>query len=483
MSSAETLARPGSGAPSTPPAGPHPVDRVLPVPKLLIFGLQHLCIMYAGAVAVPLIVGPAIGLTSGQIATLVSADLLVSGIATIIQSAGIGRVFGVRLPVVAGATFTVLNPMIIIATQYGGVKGLPYVYGALLVSGVLGLVLAKPFSMIVRFFPPLVAGTVICIIGLSLGGADISLIATANAKGQLVAQVSHVVLAGIVVLAIILVSRLFRGFVSQIAVLLSIVIGTIAAAVIGQAHFGNLGAVAWFGGPHIFRFGSPKFAAAPIITMCIVMLVTFTESTADMLAVGEMVGRDVTPNDLARGLATDALSAFIASFTNSFPDTAFAENVGLVGLTGIRSRWVVTVCGSFLVILGLIPKVGQIVADLPGPVIGGAATIMFSMVTAVGIQTLHKVSFRNNHNLLIVAISLAVGLVPAFDPDFYDSFPKNFQVIFGSSITATVIFAFVLNLVFNHFGAAGRSESAVQVAVDEGAVVTAGGGEAGVATT
>ena len=448
---------------------PHPVDRVPPVHKLLVFGLQHLCIMYAGAVAVPLIVGPAVGLNSGQIATLVSADLLISGIATIIQSAGISNIFGVRLPVVAGATFTVLNPMIIIATQYGGVSGLPYVYGAMLVSGVLGLILAKPFSMIVRFFPPLVAGTVICIIGLSLGGADISLIAPTVIRGANVAEVSHVVLAGIVALSIILISRLFRGFVSQIAVLLSIVVGTIVAAFLGQAHFSNLGDVAWFGGPHIFRFGGPKFAAAPIITMCIVMLVTFTESTADMLAVGEMVDKEVKPNDLARGLATDALSAFLAAFTNSFPDTAFAENVGLVGLTGIRSRWVVTACGGFLVILGLIPKVGQIVADLPGPVIGGAATIMFSMVTAVGIQTLHKVSFRNNHNLLIVAMSLAVGLLPAFDPSFYNKFPKNFQVIFGSSITATVIVVFVLNLVFNHWGAEG--ESAVQHAVDEGAVV------------
>src|ERR1700749_2032485 len=134
---------------------PPPVDRVPPLHKLLVFGLQHLCIMYAGAVAVPLIVGPAVGLNSHQIALLVSADLLISGIATIIQSAGIGRIFGAPLPVVAGATFTVLNPMIIIATQYGGAKGLPYVYGAMMVSGVLGLILAKPFSMIVRFFPPL----------------------------------------------------------------------------------------------------------------------------------------------------------------------------------------------------------------------------------------------------------------------------------------------------------------------------------------
>jgi NCS2 family nucleobase:cation symporter-2 len=315
-----------------------------------------------------------------------------------------------------------------------------------------------------------VAGTVICIIGLSLGGADISLIATTTKSGQLVAPISHVVLAGVVVLSIILISRLFTGFLSQIAVLLSVVIGTIIAAFISQAHFGNLGDASWFGAPHIFRFGGPKFAAAPIITMCIVMLVTFTESTADMLAVGEMVDRDLSPNDLARGLATDALSAFIASFTNSFPDTAFAENVGLVGLTGIRSRWVVTVCGVFLLLMGLIPKVGQIVADLPGPVIGGAATIMFSMVTAVGVQTLHKVNFRGNHNLLIVAVSLAVGLVPAFDPSFYNNFPKNFQVIFGSSITATVITVFVLNLVFNEFGPPDQEESAVQLAVDEGAV-------------
>lgn len=480
MSTPQMSVRPQGQAPSAaPPTEPHPVDRVPPPHKLLIFGLQHLCIMYAGAVAVPLIVGPAIGLSAFQIATLVSADLLVSGIATIIQSAGISKLLGVRLPVVAGATFTVLNPMIIIATQYGGARGLPYVYGAMMVSGALGLLLAKPFSMIVRFFPPLVAGTVICIIGLSLGGADISLIAPRLVHGANVASVQNVVIAGIVILSIIVISRAFRGFVSQIAVLLSIVAGTLVAAILGQAHFGNLGAVGWFGAPHIFRFGAPRYAAAPIITMCIVMLVTFTESTADMLAVGEMVDRDLTPNDLARGLATDALSAFIASFTNSFPDTAFAENVGLVGLTGIRSRWVVTTCGGLLVILGLIPKVGQIIADLPGPVIGGAATIMFSMVTAVGIQTLHKADFRNNNNLLIVAISLAVGLLPAFDPGFYDAFPKDFQVIFGSSITATVIFAFVLNIVFNHMGRGAGRESAVQYAVSEGAVVSAGVAETG----
>src|SRR5579875_1466101 len=179
----------------------HPVNEVLPVHKLAIFGLQHLFIMYAGAVAVPLIVGPAIGLKSSDIAILVSADLMVSGIATIIQSAGISKLLGVRLPVVAGATFTVLNPMIIIATQYGGASGLPYVYGAMLISGIFGLLLAKPFSKVIRFFPPLVSGTVICIIGLSLAGADISLI-TGDKGDKLQGSITRVALAGIVVLLI-----------------------------------------------------------------------------------------------------------------------------------------------------------------------------------------------------------------------------------------------------------------------------------------
>ena len=480
--------------------GVHPVDEVLPAPRLTLLGLQHLFIMYAGAVAVPLIVGPAVGLDEADIAILVSADLLVSGIATIIQSVGISRFLGVRLPVVAGATFTVLNPMIIIANQYGGRAGLPYVYGALIISGIFGLLVAKPFSMVLRFFPPLVTGVVILMIGLSLIGADIGLIAgdrTGNftAKlpvmgpdgrplvedGQIVTavnpdagQISHIVLAGVVILMIVAISRLFRGFVGQTAVLISIVLGTVIAWPMGLVDFSSVADSGWIGISAPFHFGPPKFAAAAIISMCIVVLVTYTESTADMLAVAEMVDRDLTPNDLARGLATDGLSALLAGFMNSFPDTAYAENVGLIGMTGVRSRWVVTVCGVFLALLGLIPKVGAIVASLPGPVIGGAATVMFAMVTAVGIQTLHKVSFHGNHNLLIVAVSLAIGLIPTIQPAFYQHFPADFQVIFGSSITSTVIVVFVLNLVFNHWGGIDKREGAVDTAVQHGAVTGTG---------
>jgi NCS2 family nucleobase:cation symporter-2 len=233
----------------------------------------------------------------------------------------------------------------------------------------------------------------------------------------------------------------------------------------GLLDFSGVGDASWIGASSPFLFGPPQFKIGAIISMCVVMLVTFTESTADMVAVSEMVEKKLTPADLARGLATDGLSAVLAGFMNSFPDTAFAENVGLVSITRVRSRWVVAVAGGILVVLGVIPKMGQIVASVPGPVIGGAATVMFSMVTVIGIRTLHKVDFdgRGNNNLLIVAVSFSVALIPAVAPDFYTKFPSMFQVIFGSPITAAVIVAFFLNLLFNHW----RRRSTKQAATDE----------------
>jgi len=430
----------------------HPVDEVPPPARLTLLGLQHLAIMYAGAVAVPLLVGGALKLPAHTIGVLVNADLLVSGIVTLIQSIGIGKILGVRLPVVAGATFTCVSPMILIAQEFGGgAAGLPTVYGAILVSGVFGMVIARFFAMVARFFPPLVSGCVICVIGLSLIGADAGLIAGDDPKASSYGQVSHIALAGLVILLIVLLHKFGRGLVSQIAVLLSIVIGTIVAVPMGLLDMSGVGKSGWFGVSHPFAFGAPQFHIAAIISMCVVMLVTFTESTADMVAVAEMVDKPLQPADLARGLATDGLSAVLAGFMNSFPDTAFAENVGLVGLTGVRSRWVVAVCGGFLVVLGLIPKVGSLVAALPGPVIGGAATVMFAMVTAVGLRVLHKVQFEGTNNMLIIAVTLSVALLPSVAPSFYTRFPTDFQMIASSPITSAVIVVFLLNLLFNHW--------------------------------
>ncbi|SDP34841.1 nucleobase:cation symporter-2, NCS2 family [Nakamurella panacisegetis] len=482
----------------------HPVDQVPAAPKLIVLALQHLFIMYAGAVAVPFIVGNALGLSQKDIAILVNMDLLVSGICTILQAAGLYKLkwAGSRLPIIAGATFTVLSPMLTIAFANGGAYagGLATVYGSLLVAGVFGLLIARPFSMMIRFFPPLVSGTVIAIIGLSLIGVDITLItgdatvtqvldhypSAAELAGGSVkagsatgtwdivtanpdyAKPSFIGLAMLVILVIILISRFAPGFAGQLAVLVAVVVGVVVAWPMGLLDFHEVGSASWFGIAAPFHFGAPQFHFSAIVSMCIVVLVTYTESTADTVAVAEMTDSDLPPKRLAAGLAVDGFSFVLAGFMNSFPDTAYAENVGLLGITKVRSRWVVALCGVFLVILGVIPKMGAIIAALPDQVIGGAATVMFAMVTVVGIQTLSKVSFRDNHNLLIVAVSLSVGMAPALFTSFYSKFPEWFQTIFGSAITSTVIVVFVLNLLFNHFGHRGEPE-ALETAVHEGA--------------
>ncbi|MEU1623896.1 nucleobase:cation symporter-2 family protein [Streptomyces sp. NPDC020096] len=446
--------------------GTHPVDEVLPPARLAVLSLQHVFIMYAGAVAVPFIVGSALKLDFGTIALLVNADLLVAGIATIIQAVGIGTIFGVRLPVVAGATFTVVSPMITIAAKHG----LPTVYGAMLVSGVFGLIIARPFAKMIKYFPPLVSGTVIAIIGLSLIGPGAGMIAGHNTGAKDYGQVSHIALGFGVVAMIVVFSRVLRGFLGQIAPLLAIAVGSLIAVPMNLFHLKGVASAGWFGITAPFHFGAPRFDAAAVISMCVVMLVTYTESTADMLAVAEMTGKQLTDADIARGLATDGLSAVLGGCMNSFPDTAYAENVGLVQMTGVRSRWVVAGAGVVLLLMGLVPKVGAFVAAVPEQVVGGAALVMFAMVTAVGIQTLKKVEFRDNHNLLIVAVSLGVGMLPAVATDqfgnevFFKNFPDWAQTVFGSPITITVILAFTLNLVFNHLGTSKPAPDAAQPA-------------------
>lgn len=434
------------------PAAPvHPVDEVLPPVKLFTLGLQHLFIMYAGAVAVPLIIGGALGLTKDEIAMLVNADLLLCGVVTVIQATGLTKWLGVRLPLASGATFTVLTPMILIGTK----QGLPTVYGAFIVAGALGVFIAPLFSRLVRFFPPLVTGVVISVIGISLIGVNVPLIAGNDPTAPDFGAVPNVLLAGLVVLLIVLFSKFLKGFLGQIAVLLAMVIGTVVSIPMGLVHMDSVGHAAWFGFAAPFRFGPPRFEVSAILAMFIVLLVTFTESTADMLAVGEIVGRRPTEKQIAAGLRMDAVSQFLAGFMNSFPDTAFAENVGLVSMTGVRSRYVVATTGVMLFCMGLVPKLGEVIASIPGPVVGGAAVVMFAMVTSVGLVNLKQVSFSGKyaHNLLIVAVSLSCALLPAYQPLFFKQFPDWFQVIFTSPITSAVIVVFTLNLLFNHFGA------------------------------
>ncbi|MEV0097164.1 nucleobase:cation symporter-2 family protein [Streptomyces sp. NPDC050738] len=436
----------------------HPVDEVPPPSQLAAFGLQHVLAMYAGAVAVPLIVGGAMKLSPADLAYLITADLLVCGIATLIQCIGFWR-FGIRLPIVQGCTFAAVSPMVLIGTTGGG---LPAIYGAVIVAGLAMMLLAPVFGKLLRFFPPLVTGTVILIIGLSLLPVAGNW-AGGGAGAPDFGEPKNIGLAAFVLVVVLGVQRFAPPALSRIAVLIGIVVGVLVAIPAGFTDFGGVGDADWVGISTPFHFGAPTFHAAAVISMLVVALVTMTETTGDFIAVGELTDRPVEPRMLADGLRADGLSTVLGGVFNTFPYTAFAQNVGLVGMTRVRSRWVVATAGGILVVLGLLPKLGAVVAAIPAPVLGGAGLVMFGTVAASGLRTLTKVDFTGNHNLTVVAVSVAVGMLPVGVPGIYAKFPDWFQTVMDSGISAGCLTALVLNLLFNHLPGQGSSAAAEPV--------------------
>ncbi|MDT0309512.1 nucleobase:cation symporter-2 family protein [Streptomyces sp. DSM 44917] len=428
------------------PSPPHPVDQRLPFVRQSAFALQHVLIMYTGCVTVPLVFGAAAGLDRSTVALLINADLLVAGLITLVQSLGLGRIAGVRLPIVTGATFAGLTPMIVIAEEHG----LQAVYGSMLAGGVVGLALAVPFARVIRFFPPLVTGSVLTVVGLSLIGVSGGLIVGNDPAAPDFARPLHIGLAALVVLIAVAFLLAGRGVWSQLGVLIALLAGTLLAIPMDLVHLDGVGEADWLGLPDPFHFGAPQFPIAAVVAMSIVMAVVFAESTASMLAVGEITGRPVSRADLARGLVGDSLSGLLAGVLTSFIDTVFGQNVGAVATTRVVSRYVTATSGAILVALGLVPKLGALVAALPGVVVGAVGLILFATVALIGINTLRKVDLGDRVNTTIAATSVGVGLLPESAPGMFENFPSSAEILLGSGITLAACTAFTLNLLFHH---------------------------------
>ena len=422
----------------------HPVNEMLPLSKLFVYGLQHVLAMYAGAVAVPLIVANALGLSSEQLIYLINADLFTCGIATIIQTVGFGNM-GVKIPMIQGVTFAAVTPMILI----GQAHGLTGIYGSIIVAGIITYLAAPYFSSLLRFFPPVVTGTIITIIGVTLMPVAVRWAGGGNPAAKDFASAAYILLALVTLALVLFFYRFFIGFISNIAVLLGLLCGTILASFFDMVNFSKVGDASWLGITTPFAFGYPTFDAASIAAMVLVMLVVMTETTGDCIAVGEIVDKKITKEDLSRCLRADGFSTILGGIFNSFPYTAFAQNVGLVALTRVKSRFVVTAAGVILILLGLVPKLAAVIAAIPLPVLGGAGIAMFGMVAASGMKTLSRVEFDGTQNIMVVAVSLGVGMITLAVPNFYHNFPAWAQVILHSGITAGSIAAIVLNLLLN----------------------------------
>ncbi len=445
----------GKGQQST-----RPEDERLSVGSSFAYGFQHVLTMYGGIVAVPLIVGQAAGLPPADIGVLIAAALFMGGLATILQTVGI-PFFGSQLPLVQGVSFAGVATMVAIVTTGGGIQS---VFGAVIVSAAIGLLIAPVFSKIVRFFPPVVTGTVITTIGLTLMPVAANWAMGGNRNAENYGSMENIGLAAITLALVLLLSKLGNATISRLSILLAMVIGTLVAVATGMANFSKVGDGPIVAFPAPFHLGAPTFEIAAIISMLIVVLVILTETMADILAVGEIIGTKVDSKRIAAGLRADMGSSLIAPVFGSFTQSAFAQNVGLVAVTKIKSRYVVAAGGVILVILGLLPVLGRVVAAVPTAVLGGAGIVLFGTVAASGIRTLAKVEYKNNMNLIIVATSIGFGMIPIAAPAFYDKFPDWFATIFHSGISSAAVMAILLNLLFNHLKAGNSENQSVFVA-------------------
>ncbi|MFC4296759.1 MAG: nucleobase:cation symporter-2 family protein [Castellaniella sp.] len=483
-----------------------PVDEILPMGQLTALGLQHVLVMYAGAVAVPLIIGRVLGLDSHEVSLLIAADLFACGIATIIQSLGATPWFGIKLPVIMGVSFAPVGPMIHIAQSTPGHEGAQLLFGTIIAAGIVTMIIAPWISRLLRFFPPVVTGTIIAIIGITLMRVGINWIfgnpvgptapslvdpnyvnwlrdirAASGAPGSPLpeipqglaimptvpnpkyADLTGVGIAGIVLLSILVIAKFCKGFLANIAVLLGIVVGAVITSAMGIMTFEKVGKADWVDVVLPFHFGMPKFDLWMILTMVLVMIVILIESTGMFLALGDMTGKKIGQKDLARGLRTDGLGTLIGGIFNTFPYSSFSQNVGLVAVTGVRSRFVCVASGVILLVLGLLPKLAALVESLPTVVLGGAGIVMFGMVTATGIRILGGVDFaKNRNNAMIVAISIGMGMIPVVAPNFRQWMPHAIHPLIESGILLTSLSAVLLNLFFN--GAPHDTDAAVEAA-------------------
>jgi uric acid transporter len=425
------------------------IDAIPDAPRLLLFAMQHVLVMYAGAVTVPLVMGRALHLTPAGLTLLVCADLVAAGIATLIQTLGLPGV-GIRLPIMMGVTFVSVSPMLALLatapdTMADRVALLPVIYGAVITGGVFGMVVAPFVGRMQRLFPPTVTGTVILVIGLSLMRIAIDWAAGGQPSDAAYGDPANLGIALVTLVVIFMLIKFSRGPLRYGAILFGVVIGTVLAALAGHADFSEVARAPWFAVITPFQFGMPRFEAPIALAMCFVMLVSMVESFGMFLTAGEITGRPAGAQDLTRGLRADALGTLIGGIFNTFPYTSYAQNIGLISMTGVRSRHVCAAGGAILILLGLCPKLAAVVAAVPLSVLGGAGLIMFGMIAATGVRILAYVELTYER-LAVIAASVALGLIPVLSDKFFQHMPVVLGPILHSGIVLASVTAIALNL-------------------------------------
>lgn len=406
-----------------------------------ILGLQHLLEMYSGSILVPIMIASALGYSSQQLTYLISTDIFMCGVATFLQLQ-LNKYFGIGLPVVLGVAFQSVAPLIMIGQKHG----IGAMFGALIVSGVYVLLIAGFCSKIANFFPAIVTGSVITTIGLTL--IPVAIGNMGNNSEKPTAQ--SLLLAAVTILIILLVNIFAKGFLKSIAILIGLMVGTIVASCMGLVDFTPVTQAPLMHVPTPFYFGIPKFEFSSIIMMCIIATVSLVESTGVYFALSDISKETLDSTRLRNGYRAEGIAVLLGGIFNTFPYTGFSQNVGLVKLSGIKTRLPIYYAASFLILLGLLPKFGALAQIIPSPVLGGAMLIMFGFVSVQGMQILARVDFEHNeHDFLIAAVSISAG-VGLNGSNLFNSLPTGLQMFFSNGIVMASVIAIALNLILNH---------------------------------
>lgn len=422
----------------------HTNDKI-PFPKLLIMGLQHVLVMYAGSIAVPLIIGSALYLTKEQTAFLIKADLFTCGIATLLQSFGIGKNIGIKLPVILGVSFITVAPMI----NIGQHLGMQYIYGAIIISGLIVFLISDMFCKLLKFFPTIVVGIILTVIGIILLPVAINWSA-GGAGAKEYGSFFNLSLALGVMIVIIVITKFGNPFFKSIAVLCGLVLGSVFAFFAGHMSVAGISNEPAFGMVAPFWFGVPKFNISAIAIMTLVAFINMIESSGVFFAVGKITGKKIGHREVAAGFKVEGLAMIIGSVLNSFPYATFAQNVGLVVMTQVKSRFVAVAAGFILIILGLFPKLAFLIASMPPAVLGGAGIIMFGLVAATGLSMLSEIDYCRTENLIIIASSMGLGIGVSMKPQIFDNCPRILEVILSDGVFMASISAIVLNHFLNY---------------------------------
>ncbi|PRT77978.1 xanthine permease [Streptococcus anginosus] len=405
-----------------------------------VLGLQHLLAMYSGSILVPIMIAGALGYSSQQLTYLISTDIFMCGVATFLQLQ-LNKYFGIGLPVVLGVAFQSVAPLIMIGQKHGSGA----MFGALIISGIYVLLIAGIFSKIANFFPPIVTGSVITTIGLTL--IPVAIGNMGNNSEKPTAQ--SLLLAAVTILIILLVNIFAKGFLKSISILIGLIIGTIIASFMGLVDFAPVAQAPLVHVPTPFYFGIPKFELSSIIMMCIIATVSLVESTGVYFALSDITNEKLDSIRLRNGYRAEGLAVLLGGIFNTFPYTGFSQNVGLVKLSGIKTRLPIYYAAGFLVLLGLLPKFGALAQIIPSPVLGGAMLVMFGFVSVQGMQMLARVDFEHNeHHFLIAAVSISAG-VGLNGSNLFNSLPTGLQMFFSNGIVMASVIAIVLNLILN----------------------------------